>query len=137
MSDNKSMKGVEEERLFMIRNWGNRNFTNELEQMLSTQRKFLERFIELNSLTTPDKERWSKEMILAIIDELSEVLNKINFKHWKKREEVEWYEIAYELIDIQHFINNLYLIWGMDHQTVFSMYLAKSHENIRRQQEGY
>ncbi len=137
MSDKKSMEHVEKHRLELLKQWGPRHFTNMLDSMVGMQRKFGKKFINFDKLTLIQKEKWTKEMVVAMIDELSEILGQINFKHWKKRVNVNQMEVKYEIIDLLHFVLELMLIWGMNEKDIFSMYVAKMHENHDRQKRGY
>ena len=140
MSDKKSMQKVEEQRQELLKNWsvgGERHFTNMLDEMMSMQKKFGGIFIDFDRLDLEQKERWTKEMVLAILDELSEVLGQINWKHWKNEQPVDETEVKYELIDLWHFLMNLMLIWKMTPKDVFSMYVTKNRENYKRQESNY
>lgn len=84
----------------------------------------------------------------AIHQELAELRDHLPWKPWKtyppellegKLEDNQELvlEMAYELIDIQHFVNNLYLALGLTDEDVQRLYYAKYRENVRRQQEEY
>ena len=137
MSDKKSMQEVEVKRQEWLRNVGQRHFTNMLDEMMAMQKKFGGMFIDFDKLKLEEKERWTKEMVLAMMDELSEVLGQINWKHWKNEQPVDEMEVKYELIDLWHFLMNLMLVWGMKPEDVFSMYIAKNRENYKRQESKY
>jgi dimeric dUTPase (all-alpha-NTP-PPase superfamily) len=140
MSDNKSMSHVEEARQQMLQDWkvgDERHFTNMLDEMMSLQKQFGSKFCDFDKLTDNEKKVWTKEYILCLIDEVSELMNQIQFKHWKKSEDINETEVKYELIDMMHFLLSLMLVWKMDPIEVFSMYVAKNRENFNRQKGGY
>ena len=78
-------------------------------------------------------------------DELAEALYEMpNYKTWKdysamseEARAVAWSKVRMELVDALHFFMNLLLCAGMTADEVFSMYVAKNHENHRRQDAGY
>lgn len=84
------------------------------------------------------KELMTKEYLLAIIRECCEALDMINSKAWRKTiKKVDIRELKFEFIDLQHFINSLYDIWGMDRDEVLGIFMAKYKENQRRHENGY
>ena len=138
MGDKKSMANVEAERQRMLADWGPRHFANMLENMVNGQEAFARQFIPFGELSLGEREHWTKEHVVCMLDELSEVLGQINWKHWKKtRREVDEMEIRYELIDLLCFLLNLMLVWGMTPKDIFTMHKAKLFENHKRQKRGY
>ncbi|MCQ9207657.1 MAG: dUTP diphosphatase [Omnitrophica bacterium] len=137
MSDRKSMVKVEAARRKMMAYWGPWHFTNMLNEMVDSQKQFATKFIAFGKLTLKGKERWTKELVVCMLDELSEVLGQINWKHHKKtRQRVDETEVRYELIDLLCFLLNLMLVWQMTPEDIFSMHKAKVLENYRRQKKG-
>ena len=85
-----------------------------------------------------EKEYYTKENLVYIIDECTEILDWINWKPWKRtRKEVNVEEVKYEIIDILHFWVNLCLIWGIDVDDVYRYYFHKQRINVKRQDTGY
>lgn len=83
--------------------------------------------------------RWN---VLAAVDELCEALHEVKgWKPWSKLEPdrlaVQQSDLLAELVDVQHFINNLVLVAGADDETFAEAYERKSEINLERQQEGY
>ena len=112
----------------------------ELQKKLQEKIQITKGWSILNCKTNEDRERWTKEFVVAIMAELGEVLDWISWKPWKKRIEItpaKIKELKIELIDIQHFLNNLYLIWDMDAEEIKKLYLEKHNENKRRQESNY
>jgi len=137
MSDKKSMKEVEKYRRTMIINGINDLKVEKLEEIMAKQKQFGSKFCKFGKLTLQEKEKWTKEFILCCMDELSEVLNQVSWKHWKKPIAVDSVEVKYELVDLLHFLISLMLVWEMDADEVYTMYLAKNKENHERQNRGY
>lgn len=105
--------------------------------ILEMQKEFHDKYFT-GMFEKGNKEELTLQFIVAIMAELGEVLEGINWKHWKKTKvEISKDYIKLELIDIQHFLNNLYLIWDMNDEEVNTIYYLKNLENRRRQQSGY
>lgn len=78
-----------------------------------------------------------KDMILALEDELHEVLNETGWKPWARKRFLNQQKAREEFIDAWHFMLNLALVLEMDEPMISSMYYAKWGENRRRQAAGY
>ncbi len=79
-----------------------------------------------------------KIQTLALIDEAMESLREVPWKPWKNTNrtiDLEAYRM--ELIDIFHFLVNLFIFAGMDTQMVLEYYLRKNKINLERQKSGY
>lgn len=88
------------------------------------------------------KEEWIQKEVLAMISELSEVLDEVNFKWWKNKKEINDKQLKEEIVDLLHFLISMSLKAGMSSEEIFSIYMEKNAENIRRQEgeskkEGY
>lgn len=99
---------------------------------------------DMSEVETHDMTAFTKEIIIAMLDELSELMANLPWKHWKnygpdKRaiSKDRLAEIRFELIDLQHFLNNLYMVFGMSAQDVLNYFEAKLEENEDRQRRGY
>ena len=135
----KSMREIEIRRQSMISSWNGRRFTNMLDEMMDLQTRFVKKFFDPYGMSEKDRVRWTKELMVCLMAEMSETLNWTCWKHWKnyhgkKNNDLE---IQYELVDMLHFLMDLMILWKMDVRTVFSMYVQKSRENFRRQKEEY
>lgn len=107
-------------------------------QILARQSKINSKFFMPNKLNAPAKVLWTMKVFIAMIMEAAELLNWMPWKWWKKNQKKSnLVEIKYEIIDMLHFLITLALIWGMDCDDIYSIYLTKAKENIRRQNEGY
>jgi len=96
---------------------------------------------DLGNLTFEDREKWTKEFVLAMHAELTEVLDWINWKHWKKTrvkyDAQRINEIQMEIIDLFHFLLNLCQIWGVSPIMFEALFLEKHKINMERQEKGY
>ena len=82
--------------------------------------------------------------ILAAINELNEALAEIPWKPWADDDKAETWaknrdKFVGELIDVQFFLNNLFLAAGVDDSEFDEKFLAKSQKNKSRQERdgGY
>lgn len=80
------------------------------------------------------KEEWVQKNILAIISELSEVMDEVNFKWWKNKKPINEEALLEELTDVLHFFISMCIHAGVDADTLFAAYRKKNHENFKRQQ---
>ena len=85
-----------------------------------------------------EREYFTKENVVYIIDECTEILGWINWKPWKRtRKDVNIEEVKFEIIDVLHFWVNLCLIWGITPDDVYRYYFHKQKINIKRQDDKY
>ena len=78
-------------------------------------------------------EEWLQKDVLAMISELSELLDEVNFKWWKNKKPVDEAALHGELVDIFHFFVSMCIRSGMDADKLFEGYIAKNRENFDRQ----
>lgn len=119
---------------------------NELEYMFKMQKAFQDK-VDQRYKSTDLKERaaFLRDHFVFCNQEMQEMLYEIPFfKHWKDYSKMTDEEIkeAYdkakeEIIDAWHFFINIMLGLGMTAEELFTRYLDKHKENIRRQDEGY
>jgi dimeric dUTPase (all-alpha-NTP-PPase superfamily) len=88
------------------------------------------------------REEWMQKEVLAMISELSEVLDEVNFKWWKNPKPVDDAALKGEIVDILHFFVSMCLKSGMTAEELFTLYKAKNQENFdrqygRSQKQGY
>ena len=82
---------------------------------------------------TYSREEWMQKEVLAMISELSEVLDEVNFKWWKNPKPVDDTSLKGELVDVLHFFVSMCLKSGMTAEELFDLYKAKNQENFDRQ----
>ncbi len=112
----------------------------------------LEKIFEMQKLLDDDiaarrhlefsTEEWMQKEVLAMLSELSEVLDEVNFKWWKNKKPLDSDALRNELVDILHFFVSMCIRSGMNADELFARYLEKNKENFDRQygrseKEGY
>jgi len=78
-----------------------------------------------------------KNQILALVDESMEALREIPWKPWKVNLNIDLEKYRMELIDIFHFLINLFIFAGMSPIMIFKMFVKKNEINVQRQKDGY
>jgi len=114
---------------------------DKLDKIFSLQ-SFLDEKIALERNLNFSKEEWIQKEVLAMISELSEVLDEVNFKWWKNKQEINDKQLKEEIVDLLHFLISMALKAGMSSDEIFNIYMEKNAENIKRQEgksekEGY
>ena len=79
-------------------------------------------------------EEWIQKDILALLVELGEVLDEVNYKWWKNKKPLEPEKLHEELIDVLHFFVSMCIRAGLDAEGLFAVYQEKNKENFARQQ---
>ncbi len=77
---------------------------------------------------------WIQKKSLALIDEVTELLNEINYKWWKNEKPINDRAVKEELTDILHFFVSMCIDAGMTAGELHDIYCEKNKENIARQQ---
>ena len=103
-----------------------------LEMIFRLQKALDEDIIERRKLDFP-YEVWMQKDILACMDELTELLNELNWKWWKNEKPLDPGAIRGELVDVLHFFVSMCIKSGMSAEDLFSGYIAKSREDFDRQ----
>ena len=114
---------------------------DKLDVIFQLQKSLDEDIVARRNLDFP-KEVWLQKEVLAMISELSEVLDEVNFKWWKNPKPVDDAALKGELVDVLHFFVSMCLKSGMSAQELFELYKAKNQENFdrqygRSQKQGY
>ena len=78
-------------------------------------------------------EEWIQRDCLAIISELSELLEEVNFKWWKNPKPLDMQRIHEELIDLMHFFISMCIKADLTPDDLYTGYLEKNAENLERQ----
>ena len=76
---------------------------------------------------------WMQRKAIALLVELTEVLNEVNYKWWKNPKEIDENAVKEELIDVLHFFVSMCLSAGFTADELYARYAAKNQENIARQ----
>ncbi len=87
-------------------------------------------------------EEWIQKDSMAIVVELAELLDEVNFKWWKNPRPVDKDRVAEELADVLHFFVSMCLKVGLSADDLHGAYVRKNRENFLRQEglsakEGY
>lgn len=131
MSEFKSMKGLKVPPVGVLP-------PEKLKEIIRLQGEINKAFLNPLTLNTKEKEQWTLNLIHALTSELEEVKDQINWKWWsKQRKDVDIIELKYEIIDLMHFVLSLALLWGMDENEIYRMFVAKARENLDRQKRNY
>lgn len=104
-----------------------------LQVIFDLQKKFDDEIVQKRNLTDIAPEMWIQKEILAMLSELAELLDEVNFKWWKNPKEINYENIKGELIDILHFFASMCLKVGMTAPEVYERYIQKNQENFLRQ----
>jgi dimeric dUTPase (all-alpha-NTP-PPase superfamily) len=78
-------------------------------------------------------EQWIQKQTLAMLSEMAELLDEVNFKWWKNPKPVDENAVKEELADILHFFVSMCLEAGMTPQELYDIYIYKNKENFDRQ----
>ena len=106
---------------------------DKLDQIFERQSAFDEELKRLRKLDGIEMERWIQMETLAMLSELSELIDEVNFKWWKAKKPVDPNRVKEELVDILHFFVSMCLKSGMDADELCERYLRKNQENFDRQ----
>ncbi|NMB01201.1 MAG: dUTPase [Firmicutes bacterium] len=112
-----------------------------LREIFRLQQSFDQAVVEKRGLQY-SKEVWIQKEVLAIISELSEILDEVNFKWWKDAKEIDQERLTEEIVDVLHFFISMCLKAGIGPDELYHAYVRKNQENFSRQEgksdrEGY
>lgn len=106
---------------------------DKLDTIFAMQQKLNEDIIERRGLFGISNEEWIQKQTLAMLSEMAELLDEVNFKWWKNPKPVNRDAVCEELTDILHFFVSMCLKAGMDAKELYGRYLKKNEENVKRQ----
>ena len=86
---------------------------DKLEQIFALQGQFQEKLRRERHLDNISVEEWLQKHTLAMVSELAELLDEVNFKWWKNPRELNRGAIHEELSDILHFFVSMCIDAGM------------------------
>jgi dimeric dUTPase (all-alpha-NTP-PPase superfamily) len=93
--------------------------------------------IDFTDLSDEERSQFIKDMVLAATDELHEALAEVGWKPWASSRHINREAFVGELVDVLHFIVNLWLAVGATPEEVEQRYQEKAEKNAKRQKEGY
>ncbi|MGI6005834.1 MAG: dUTPase [Christensenellales bacterium] len=106
---------------------------DKLDVIFELQNKFDTDLADRRGLHDIDSATWIQKEVLAMISELGELLDEVNFKWWKNEKPVDEAAVKGELVDILHFFVSMCLKMDMTATELYELYLEKNRENFRRQ----
>jgi dimeric dUTPase (all-alpha-NTP-PPase superfamily) len=115
---------------------------DKLQEIFDMQKSLNDDIKQKRNLTGFTKEEWMQKETLAMLSEMAELIDEVNFKWWKNPKPVDEIKVKEELVDILHFFVSMCLIYDMDAEELYRMYIDKNKENFDRQngksaKEGY
>lgn len=105
---------------------------DKLERIFEYQNKFDSEIIEKRGLSFT-MEEWIQKETLAMMSELAELIDEVQFKWWKNPKPTDVGAVKGELVDILHFFVSMCIKTGMDADELFALYMEKNKENFDRQ----
>ena len=106
---------------------------DKLERIFYMQNMFDQDLIKNRNLQNIDMPEWIQKETLAMLSELAELIDEVNFKWWKNPKEVSEQRVKEEIVDILHFFTAMCLHAGMTADELYEMYMEKNKENFDRQ----
>ena len=106
---------------------------DKLDIIFEMQNKFDSDLVQRRDLSGISQAEWIQKETLAMLSELAELIDEVNFKWWKNPKEVEKDKVKEELVDILHFFVSMCIKTGMDGEELYRRYLDKNKENFDRQ----
>ncbi|HOB40050.1 MAG: dUTPase [Limnochordia bacterium] len=112
-----------------------------LKDIFHLQERFDRAVVEKRGLNF-SQEVWIQKEVLAIMSELAEILDEVNFKWWKDPKEIDRERLLEEIVDVLHFFVSMCLKAGIGPEELYRAYIRKNQENFARQEgrtdrEGY
>lgn len=83
------------------------------------------------------RNQYIRDMVLAATDELHEALAEVGWKPWATSRHLNRDAFVGELVDVLHFLVNLWLAAGATAEEVEQRYMDKANRNMIRQNQGY
>ena len=104
-----------------------------LDEIFRMQKALNDDIIARRHLEGISDTEWIQKQTLAMLSEMAELLNEVNFKWWKNPKPVDDHAVKEELVDILHFFVSMCIKTGMDGEELYRRYLDKNKENFDRQ----
>ena len=106
---------------------------DKLDQIFLMQKTLNDDIVARRQLDGITDAEWIQKNVLAMISELGELLDEVNFKWWKNPKEIQASAVKEELVDILHFFISMCLRAGLSADELYSIYCNKNKENFDRQ----
>jgi dimeric dUTPase (all-alpha-NTP-PPase superfamily) len=99
----------------------------EIQNLWNIQKRFTSNFVDFERLSDQKtRESLTKDYFVALMPELSEVLNEINYKQHKANKPVDRDKLLEELIDVFKYYLNILLMWDITPREFVEMFKRKS-----------
>ena len=105
---------------------------DKLEELLSMQKE-LDSFIATKRGLEFTEEEWIRRKCMALMCELTEILNEVNYKWWKNPKTCNSDALKEEIIDVLHFFLGICNDAGLTADEMYEIYMKKNEENRARQ----
>lgn len=106
---------------------------DKLEQIFALQQQFQDKLKRERNLQDVPMEQWLQKQTLAMVSELAELLEEVNFKWWKSPHPLHEEQIREEITDLLHFLVSMCIEAGISAEDLYQTYVGKNRENVRRQ----
>ncbi len=106
---------------------------DKLQAIFDMQQQLNDDIKQKRNLSGISKEEWMQKQTLAMLSEMAELIDEVNFKWWKNPKPVDEVKVKEELVDVLHFFISMCLIYDMDATELYNMYMDKNKENFDRQ----
>ena len=106
---------------------------DKLDKIFEMQEALNADIIEKRNLHDIPDEKWIQMQTLAMLSEMAELIDEVNFKWWKNPKPVNSDNVKDELVNILHFFVSMCLRAHMSPEELFERYLNKNKENFDRQ----
>ncbi|AYJ75586.1 dUTPase [Bacillus phage BSTP8] len=104
----------------------------DLNKAYETQMAMRRRIIRERGIEWTD-EQWILQFLTCINEEVSEVRNELNWKHWKNHKDIDWSAVKEEITDVWIFLIELSISAGLYPEELEEIFYAKTAENHARQ----
>ena len=106
---------------------------DKLDELFMLQKEFDSYLEENRNISGISLDEWVQKGVIALIAELIEVVNEVNYKWWKNPFEIDKSKLKEEMIDVLHFYISTCMKIGITPDEVLELYKAKTTENKLRQ----
>lgn len=112
---------------------------DKLEDLFERQKELQRVFgNNLENFNEEDKQQYTKDNVLGLLDETHEILRETNWKHWRKtKKDIDKQHLLEELSDAMHFFINLCIAWGLSADELYEAYLKKDKKIYERIEGDY
>lgn len=106
---------------------------DKLDELFRLQKEFDSELEKNRNITGITLDEWVQKGVIALIAELIEVVNEVNYKWWKNPFEIDEGKLKEEMIDVLHFYISTCMKIGITPDEVLELYKEKTVENRKRQ----